>query len=195
MKDTKEFILQAAYNMFLYSNYETVTFSALSKSTGLTKGAIYHHFSSKEELFKAVVDKYLIESRSDDDFTDMSLSELVEYTVKKVKKDVSNALATHPNTLPLQIITFSIEAYRHYPGYAQKGWASFQKEKNKWKKVLDKSIKNGEIRSNVDTDIMTENFITIGMGIVSNMMLSESVEYALDMFEKQINELYKAIKK
>ena len=37
--------------------------------------------------------------------------------------------------------------------------------------------------------------MTIGMGIVSNMMLSESVEYALDMFEKQINELYKAIKK
>ena len=61
MKDTKDLILKTAYNMFLYNNYEAVTINNIIKAAGLTKGALYHYYISKEELFKAVVDKYMIE--------------------------------------------------------------------------------------------------------------------------------------
>lgn len=57
MKDTKDLILKTAYNMFLYNNYEAVTINNIIKAAGLTKGALYHYYISKEELFKAVVDK------------------------------------------------------------------------------------------------------------------------------------------
>ena len=43
--------------MFLYNNYEAVTINSIIKAAGLAKGALYHHYISKEELFKAVVDK------------------------------------------------------------------------------------------------------------------------------------------
>ena len=65
MKDTKDLILETAYTMFLYNNYEAVTINAIIKSTGLTKGAIYHYYASKEDLFKAVVDKYVVENMID----------------------------------------------------------------------------------------------------------------------------------
>jgi len=197
MKDTKEFILKTAYNLFLCSNYEAVTFSELSKSTGLTKGAIYHHFSSKEELFKAVVDKYLIENRIDFDSTHKSLNELIQYTVKKVKQQILNTITANPdstNTIPLKFVSLSIEAFRHYPGYAEIGHKHFQNEIGKWNKVLQEAIKSGEIRANVDTEIMSSNFMALGTGIVSNIMLNGSVDYAIEMYEKQITELYKAIR-
>jgi AcrR family transcriptional regulator len=60
MNDTKEYIIDQAYTLFLSHSYEAVTISDISKAVGLTKGALYHHFINKEEVFKAVIDKYLI---------------------------------------------------------------------------------------------------------------------------------------
>jgi len=60
MTDTKEYIIDQAYKLFLTKSYEAVSISDISNAIGLTKGALYHHFLTKEELFKAVIDKYLM---------------------------------------------------------------------------------------------------------------------------------------
>lgn len=58
MKNTKELIIDTAFRLFLTHSYNGVSISLLSNAIDMTKGALYHHFRSKEELFKLVVDKY-----------------------------------------------------------------------------------------------------------------------------------------
>ena len=56
MENTKEKILEVATNLFLTKGYEQTTISDIINGLdGLTKGAIYHHFESKEDIFEAVV--------------------------------------------------------------------------------------------------------------------------------------------
>lgn len=56
MENTKEKILKVATNLFLTKGYEQTTISDIINGLdGLTKGAIYHHFESKEDIFEAVV--------------------------------------------------------------------------------------------------------------------------------------------
>lgn len=198
MKNSKDFILQTAYTMFLCSNYEAVTFSTLSKATGLTKGAIYHHFPSKEALFKAVVDKYLIEKKIDFSVPHNNLHDFIQYIVDKAKIEVSKAMSTNQEAekmIPLQFVSLSIEAFRHYPGYAEIGSSFHQSQIKNWAKALQKAVDAGEIRDDIDIEIMASNFMALGTSVVTNMMLNNSVASALEIFEKQIFELYKAIKK
>jgi len=58
MKDTREYIIEEAYKLFLNHSYEAVSISMISDAIGFTKGALYHHFRNKEELFRAVIDKH-----------------------------------------------------------------------------------------------------------------------------------------
>ncbi len=47
-------ILQAAVDEFLSKGYEGASIDSIARRAGLTKGGIYHHFNSKEELLLGV---------------------------------------------------------------------------------------------------------------------------------------------
>ena len=55
MSSTKDHILQVALNLFLQSSYKEVTMCELVEKSGMSKGAFYYYFKSKEELFCAVM--------------------------------------------------------------------------------------------------------------------------------------------
>lgn len=60
---TVERILNAAQHLFLEKGYENTTIQDIVDALGdLTKGAIYHHFKSKEEILDAVSDKMFFEN-------------------------------------------------------------------------------------------------------------------------------------
>lgn len=51
-------ILDTATRLFLKNGYEKTSMQAIVQELGMSKGAIYHHFHSKEELFEQVVMDY-----------------------------------------------------------------------------------------------------------------------------------------
>lgn len=52
-------ILDAAQRLFVAHSYDDVTMSGIAREAGMTKGAIYHHFKSKKELFLKMMVRYL----------------------------------------------------------------------------------------------------------------------------------------
>ncbi len=71
---TVERILDAAQRLFLEKGYESTTIQDIvDELGGMTKGAVYHHFKSKEEIMDAVEDRLFftnnpfeqVEKRSD----------------------------------------------------------------------------------------------------------------------------------
>ncbi len=48
-------ILDAAATLFLDKSYADVTMSDIGRVAGLTKGALYHHFTSKDQLYRALL--------------------------------------------------------------------------------------------------------------------------------------------
>ena len=58
---TEERILQAAERLFLEKGYDNTTIQDIVDALGdLTKGAVYHHFKSKEDLMEAVGDRMFV---------------------------------------------------------------------------------------------------------------------------------------
>ena len=51
MKETKDKIILKALQYFAENDYQSVSLTSIAEGIGITKGGIYHYFSSKDELF------------------------------------------------------------------------------------------------------------------------------------------------
>lgn len=62
-EETVNLILDVAFRLFLEKGYEHTSIQdIIDQLGGLSKGAIYHHFKSKEEILVAVTDRMMAES-------------------------------------------------------------------------------------------------------------------------------------
>ena len=56
MKETKEHILRESCALFLQKSFKEVTMKEIVKTTQMSKGAFYHYFKNKEQIFLEIVD-------------------------------------------------------------------------------------------------------------------------------------------
>ena len=52
----REVICVAARQLFAEKGYDTTTMQEIVRTSGMSKGAIYHHFSSKQEVLRSVIE-------------------------------------------------------------------------------------------------------------------------------------------
>lgn len=56
-EETVRRILDTAERLFIEKGYERASLQDILDETGLSKGAVYHHFASKEDIFYSVCDR------------------------------------------------------------------------------------------------------------------------------------------
>lgn len=56
-KNTREIIMQEALGLFAVKGYAAVSMRDIAAAVGIRASSIYHHFSGKQELFDALVQK------------------------------------------------------------------------------------------------------------------------------------------
>ena len=62
-EETVNLILGVAFRLFMEKGYEHTSIQDIINNLGgLSKGAIYHHFKSKEDILVAVIDRMTAES-------------------------------------------------------------------------------------------------------------------------------------
>jgi TetR/AcrR family transcriptional regulator, transcriptional repressor for nem operon len=195
MGDTKEYIIDQAYKLFLDKSYESVSISDISNSIGFTKGALYHHFLNKEELFKAVIDKYLKIIVLGEIKKDITMAECIRVIIEYVSQVVNTTCIDDQPFVPVNYLSLLIDALRHYPGFAEKHEDFFNETVANMKTLLDQAVENGEIRDDIDTSIIAQHLFSLSAGIAGNLFRSNSPSDAIQSFKAQMIEFYKLIKK
>ena len=56
MKSTKETILRESFKLFLAKGYDGTSVPDIERAAKITRGAIFHHFINKEDIFKQSAD-------------------------------------------------------------------------------------------------------------------------------------------
>ena len=195
MDNTKDYIIDEAFKLFLNHSYEAVSISEISKAIGFTKGALYHHFKNKEELFKSVVDKYLIIPEVIADTDTISLYEFIHLSISHTEKTIRTLFGSSMVYSPINYLSLFTDAFRHYPGYVESKGTFINNEIGKTRKVLENAIRTGEIKNDVNPSLIATNFFSINMGLAGNMVRNNSTEEAIALLKEQIWEFYKLLKK
>lgn len=77
MNDTRNHILNVSSKLFLQKSFKEVTMKEIVEQTGMSKGAFYHHFKSKEQLFMEVINNLI--SSMNIDYSKLSKDSLYEF--------------------------------------------------------------------------------------------------------------------
>ncbi len=63
LAETRAAIIRESVRLFSERGYEKTTVQAIIDAVGVSKGAFYHHFSSKEEIVQAITRDYITEGQ------------------------------------------------------------------------------------------------------------------------------------
>ena len=61
LEETREAIIRESVRLFADRGYDRTTVQAIIDAVGVSKGAFYHHFSSKEDIVEAITHGYISE--------------------------------------------------------------------------------------------------------------------------------------
>lgn len=91
-ENTVDNIIEISYKLFVKKGYEKSSIQDIIKELGLSKGAIYHHFRSKEEILYAVLNR---EQEKNNMILDNIISEIDGCSGKEKLTKVLNQLTTN----------------------------------------------------------------------------------------------------
>lgn len=194
MSDAKDFIINKAACLFISNSYEAVSISDISNAIGFTKGALYHHFKNKEELFKAVIDKHLIIQKIEFDEEQGSLIEFNNVCLLNARNSLQRLVSNAPRFEIINYMSLIADSFRHYPGFADKKIKFMNDETDKIKKILNKAIEKSEIRSDIDTAYIAQIYFSMMLGLTGPIIQNQSIDEAIQKLEGQISQLYLLLK-
>jgi TetR/AcrR family transcriptional regulator, transcriptional repressor for nem operon len=195
MDNTKEFIIDEAFKLFLNRSYEAVSISDISNAIGMTKGALYHHFKNKEELFKSVVDKYIYRPEIAADFETISLFDFIQLGMAQAEKIIRTIFSCSLVFVPIDYMSLFSDAFRHCSGFAESESIFFNNEIEKIRIVVENAIKSGEIRGDINSSIIATSFFSIHIGLAGNLIRNSSIDDAINLLKQQMLEFYKLLKR
>ncbi|MCP4102614.1 MAG: TetR/AcrR family transcriptional regulator, partial [Lentisphaerae bacterium] len=150
MNETKEHILISSLKLFLQKSYKEVTMREIVEITGLSKGAFYHHFSSKEELFKDIARMFFSMGVIDySSFDQGSLYSFYNHYVKYIGESFKEMYRLLGDSVDVSFNFFLImfEAVAKFPEFLKMELAQHEKSIEAWEQVIQSADEKGEIKS------------------------------------------------
>ncbi len=110
-QQTRKNLLEAAITVFGQKGFHGASIDDIAEAAGYTKGAVYTHFASKDELYLALLDENL---KQEDLVWTQLLEEgkLVGESIEEIQKEVLNQLNTQKNW-GILTLEFFVYALRH----------------------------------------------------------------------------------
>lgn len=203
MKYSREYIVRRAFDVFMNKGYDSASISVLQEELGMSRGAMYRYFSNKEELFRAVIDEYFFRLfdkllyNIDTNLTAVQLIDFIYRRQKTVLHAFSRAGVTH--IFFLNYTALIIQAAKHYPDFIERFSIINHKLLTNWRNALKNSIDAGEVREDIDVEIMSILFNSASVKESSDRNCDESmfaVNVMRDMEKRKnvLDYLYSLIK-
>ena len=149
---TRKVLIDAAFRAIHHGGFQAAGLSAILADTGLTKGALYHHFGSKLELGYAVVEGPLPDYVNDWwlnplEGKDDPLQALVGVIAARLKKDVPEMLnrGCPLNNLAQEMAPVD-DGFRNHIEILYRDW----------RRGLARALRHGQHAGSVDTAIEVE---------------------------------------
>lgn len=185
MLSLKDRIIHEALRQFSSKGFMSTSISDILESVGTSKGGLYNHFKSKEDLFAA-----LSEARKIWRQRNLSGLDHCERPLDKLKQILANYrdhyLADSEN-FPggCVFIAVAVELHDQQPHLAREVIEGFNRFKGMIKHLLDQEQAAGRLRDGVDTGMATE--------IIFSGVLGACVSYTADKSKENLDHTIKGL--
>lgn len=197
--NAKEHILKESLLLFLQKSYKEVTMQELVKKTGLSKGAFYHYFVSKEDLFREILHSFFSAIMSFDFglLNNQSLFQFYNDYSNKINSMRLKLFESDENHGFLNLNFFSLlfDAFKLFPEFKENMEAYHQRELKAWKNAIKNAREKGEIKTPLDDEQIAMIFIFSSDGLTMNLTMSGNMADLSANIKSIWDNFYLAIKK
>ncbi len=170
--DTKELILEKTLKLMIEKQNSIVSIREISDATGIATGGIYYYFSSKEQIYDEIIERYLMNYAK----FDMDKLTQIKGNAKEKIHDVMAEIFKQKQTgIKIETIEYEID-YRNILNVLTPNVFSYEnsmefyqgvlrKLKDFFAEIVEEGQKNSEIRQDLSTEDIVESLIIMYLGI------------------------------
>ena len=170
--ETHNLIFSVALDLFSRTGYEATSVAEICQAAGVSKGAFYHHFPTKQALFMELLNIWL---------------ELLEEQIKVIQKEAKNVPQAILNMAGLMEQIFQQASGRlpmflefwtqasHNPLVWQAIIAPYKRYQEHFKELIEVGIIEGSIKKK-DPEAASRALVAMGVGLLLMGVLEPQVE-------------------
>jgi TetR/AcrR family transcriptional repressor of nem operon len=161
MNDSREQILNVAFDLFLQKSYNEVSIQDIVDKVGMTKGAFYYFFKSKEVLFSEIFTRFI--AAMELDYSRFSHDSLYQFFHDYL--DSMSHKADSEIKLSVNSYFFVFDTLKQFPNFQGELKRLIQWKQEAWTKIVRIAREKGEIKSPMSDEQIAEIFIFISDGV------------------------------
>ena len=162
--ETKRKLYEIAKRLFSERNFTDVSVEDITDETGITKGAFYVHFESKDALIAQLIADYA--AQADMDYkafldaqpADMPAAEVLLGLTERITDVLAGTIGRENMRKVYQMLLVGTVDAEAVKGYGRELYTLFYS-------VLDRGIRQGELKSTLPVEILARHFVTALRGI------------------------------
>ena len=164
-EETRTKIIEAAIKLFSNSGYNKASVDDICAEAGISKGAFYHHFKSKQELFLALLDGWL---EAIDNSIEASKDKTAPETLMQMTEAFPYIFETAGDGLPM-FLEFWLQASRD-----KKIWdasiAPYRRYHKYFTSLINRGVEEGSFFE-VDPELASRMIVSTAMGLLLQSLL------------------------
>jgi TetR/AcrR family transcriptional regulator, transcriptional repressor for nem operon len=164
-EETRTKIMDSAIKLFSTRGFNAASVDDICKEAGISKGAFYHHFKSKQALFLALLDGWL---QAIDNAIEASKDKTAPETFMQMTEAFPHFLGTAGEALPM-FLEFWLQASRD-----KKLWeasiAPYRRYHKYFTSLIKKGVEEGSFVE-VDSELASRMIVSTAMGLFLQSLL------------------------
>ena len=184
-------ILEAAMEVFVLNGYANTRMDDIVSQSGLSKGALYHHYPSKKDLFIALIDHWEIYC-----FPDFYIRNGTDRTASETLLDFAKAVLDVFN-VKKYVFLAEVEFWalsNQDEEINERSKSLYKKLLNLFELVLQKGVRTGEFKE-IDTKVVSLIILSGFQGINWFCIFGENQVSPETYIQESINIIIESIKK
>ncbi|MBA4374975.1 MAG: hypothetical protein C0401_02230 [Anaerolinea sp.] len=190
-EETRRKILTASLRLFSLRGYDATGLVQICREAGVSKGAFYHHFESKHDLFLNLLGSWL--NDLDHQLSlDFQHAESVPEGLNRVSQPINSVFRDAEGRLSM-FLEFWLQSYRD-PKIWSKTIQPFFRYQTFFQKLIVKGIREGSIKD-IESLTVSQVLVSLSLGLLlSSMIDPEGGDWA-KITQTSMNYLLDGIKK
>ena len=172
-KSHKRELFRVAFKMFILKSFDGVSIPDIEKATGFTRGTIFHYADTKLDLFRQVVEYYVLERQDIDRkiqvADDCTLRQFIDTYAKGVERTMEALHEIVGMDVPMRdcsraYLNMMSQMSVLLPEIHKTFLNAMAKEERLWIEVIGRGVESGELCSDVQPAILAKIMMSLFYG-------------------------------
>ena len=201
-KSHKRELFRVAFKMFILKSFDGVSIPDIEKATGFTRGTIFHYADTKLDLFRQVVEYYVLErqdiERKIQVADDCTLRQFIDTYTKGVERTMEALHEIIGMDVPMRdcsraYLNMASQVSVLLPEVHKAFLNAMAKEERLWMEVIARGVENGELRNDVQPAILAKIMMSLFYGRAFQDSLIDGMDPKL--LKEEMLAVYERVKK